>query len=70
MALVMQFLDHVIIGVFVSDKESAVNGTLVGIFTALKYFTIAVVIVLIDRVVHADKDHLRRLVPRSIQIEV
>ena len=57
----MKFLNHLIIGVLVSNKECAADWTFVGVGASLENFAVVVVIVSIDRVVHADDNHLRNL---------
>ena len=60
-SFVIEFLHHVVIGVLVSHEESTANGAVVGIGASLEHFAVIFVILGVDRVVHADDDHLRSL---------
>ena len=58
MAFVVQLLNHLIVGILVREEECAAHGAAVRIFAVFKHFPVAVVVVLIDRVTHADQYHL------------
>lgn len=53
---VVQLLDHLVIGVLVRDKESADDGTVIGICSSGKYFAITFIVVLVDGIIHAYKN--------------
>lgn len=61
MSFVMKFLNHLVIGVLVSNKKGATNRAIVGVCATLENFAVVVVVVGIDCVVHADDNHLRNL---------
>lgn len=65
-APVRELLDHVVVAVLVRYEERALDKASVGVLLAVReHLLVLVVVVLVDRPVKRQQDHLRRLRPKT-----